>query len=120
MKFVFNTEEEKNGFSTFMMGPSTSKDYENHVVFQKLRYNIPKIFETMLEMHQDKEKWDKTRERSCILHLGFSGSTNQQSEIFLTKAIDARTAITAKPEMNGKQDGSLGEFYRMIGVLSFP
>jgi hypothetical protein len=50
-----NTEEEKNGFgTTFMMvGPSSSKDYENHVVFQKLRYNIQKIFETMLEMHQD-------------------------------------------------------------------
>jgi hypothetical protein len=110
-----NTEEEKNGFGTFMMGPS-SKDYKNHViVFQKLRYNtIPKIFETMLEMHQDKRKWDKTRE-SCILHLGFSGGTNQQSEM-LTKAIDA-SAITAKPEMNGKQDGSLDDFHRMIGPI---
>jgi hypothetical protein len=27
------------------------------------------------------------------------------------------TAITAKPEMNGKQDGSLDEFHRMIGPI---
>jgi hypothetical protein len=109
------TEEQKNGFGIFMMGPS-SKDYENHVLFEKLRYNIPKIFETMLEMHQDKGNWDKTRE-SCLLHLGFSGSTtNQQSEM-LTKVIDA-TAITAKPEMNGKQDCSLDEFFhRMMGPI---
>jgi hypothetical protein len=112
-KLCPNTEEEKNGFGTFMMGPS-SKEYENHVIFQKLRYNIPKIFDTMLEMHQDKGKWDKTRE-SCILHLDFSSGTNQQSQM-LTKAIDA-TAITAKPEMNGKQDGSLDEFHRIISPI---
>ena len=106
-------EEEKKGFGTLMIGPS-SKEYNNHKVFQQLRYNIPKIFDTMLEIHKDKDKWDNTR-NSCILHLGFSGGTNQQSEA-LTRALDP-TAITAKPEMNGKQDGSLEEFHRMIGPI---
>jgi hypothetical protein len=53
------TEKEKNGFTTFMMGPS-SKEYNNHVLFQQLRYDIPKIFDAMLEKHSKKELWDDT------------------------------------------------------------
>jgi hypothetical protein len=110
------TEAEKNGFTTFMMGPS-SKEYNNHVLFQQLRYNIPKIFDALLEKHNKKELWDDTRD-SCVLHLGFSGGTNQQSQAAFTTTLDI-TAITAKPEMNGKQDGSMEDFHRMIGpVLS--
>jgi hypothetical protein len=48
----------------------------------------------------------------CVLYLGFSGGTNQQSQALKT-ALD-KTDNTAEPEMNGKQDGSMDDFHRMI------